>query len=54
MRVLCAGFLEPRAGQASPAAAAAPLSAAAAADAGVVRPPVQSSLTAALTTIGET
>lgn len=42
-----AGFLEPRAGQAMPAPAPA-------AEVGSARTPVQSSLTAALTTIGET
>lgn len=45
---LCAGFLEPRAGQAIPAAAAS------AEQPSVARTPVQSSLTVALTTIGET
>jgi hypothetical protein len=44
---VCAGFLEPRAGQAIPAPAPAP------AEQSMARTPVQSSLTAALTTIGE-
>ena len=48
------GFLEPRAGSASAGgAAAAVAAAAAAAEPSMARTPVQSSLTAALTTIGE-